>query len=44
MLWLANIVAYIINVVVVGSSIFGALGRTNADVSDDNITLITPEK
>ena len=43
MLWLVNIVAYIINAVVVGSSTFGWLGATNEEVSDDNPTFVTPE-
>lgn len=42
MLWLVNVIAYVINAVVVGSSNFGWLGETNAEVSDDNPTLVTP--
>lgn len=42
MLWLVNIVAYIINAVVVGSSQFGWLGATNEEISDDNLTFVTP--
>ncbi|CAM9103031.1 unnamed protein product [Pylaiella littoralis] len=42
MLWLINVIAYVINAVVVGSSNFGWLGETNADVSNDNPTFVTP--
>lgn len=44
MLWLLNIVTYLVNAVVVALSTFGVLGRTNDAVSDDNPTLITPDK
>lgn len=42
MFWIWNLVAYIINAVVVAAASFGALGATNAEVSDDNTVLITP--
>ena len=42
MLWLVNIVAYIINAAVVGSSQLGWLGATNTEGSDDNLTFVTP--
>lgn len=44
MLWLVNIVAYIINAVVVGGSTAGWWGATNDTVSDDNPTLVTPDR
>ncbi|CAB1118024.1 unnamed protein product [Ectocarpus sp. CCAP 1310/34] len=42
MLWLVNVLAYLINAVVVGGSNFGWWGATNAEVSDDNPTFVTP--
>ncbi|CAM9418985.1 unnamed protein product [Sphacelaria rigidula] len=42
MLWLVNIVAFLINAVIVGLSTLGVWGETNATVSDDNPTLVTP--
>lgn len=43
MLWLVNIVAFLINAVVVGLSTTGVWGETNEAVSDDNPTLVTPD-
>ena len=42
MLWAVNIIAYLINAVVVGGSNFGWWGETNEDVSDANPTFVTP--
>eukprot|EP00903_Cladosiphon_okamuranus_P005608 g5579.t1 len=41
-LWLANVLAYVVNAVFVAASNFGGFGSTNAEVSDDNPTFITP--
>ncbi len=43
MLWAINVLAYLINAAVVGSSNFGWLGETNAEVSDANPTFVTPD-
>lgn len=42
MLWVVNIIAYVINAVVTGGSQQGWFGRTNDEISDDYPTLITP--
>eukprot|EP00752_Nemacystus_decipiens_P016332 g14607.t1 len=42
MLWAVNVIAYLINAVVVGGSNLGWWGSTNAEVSDDNPTFVTP--
>lgn len=42
MLWALNVLAYLVNAVVVGGSNFGWWGATNADVSDANPTFVTP--
>lgn len=40
--WMLNVAAYAINLIVVGSSQRGLLGKNNAEVSDDHPTLVTP--
>lgn len=42
MLWAINVLAYVINAVVVAGSTFGWWGATNDEVSDDNPTFVTP--
>ncbi|CAM9636307.1 unnamed protein product [Scytosiphon promiscuus] len=42
MLWAVNVLAYVINAVVVAGSTFGWWGATNDEVSDDNPTFVTP--
>ncbi len=41
-LWLTNVLAYIINALVVGGSSLGLFGLTNTEVSEENPTFVTP--
>lgn len=40
--WVVNVVAYVVNAVLVGASNFGWMGSTNEEVSNNNETFITP--